>query len=196
MVRVNAADLATDTLDLLAGINTGLEKLSAETLKGMPALSWTDDKNIWFQAKNDIFTYNLDGSLARKNWFPEGAAHLDIHDKTPRRPTPATRASGSPSAGKELGVAQSEQDGIVYGESVHRQEFGINKGTFWSPSGRYLAFYRMDETMVTQYPIYILDSMPAQARNVRYPYAGAVSHHVTLGVFDTQTARNGIPANR
>ena len=41
---------------------------------------------------------------------------------------------------------------IVYGQSVHRNEFGIEKGTFWSPDGQLLAFYRMDQTMVTDYP--------------------------------------------
>ena len=29
---------------------------------------------------------------------------------------------------------------IVYGQSVHRNEFGIQKGTFWSPNGIRLAF--------------------------------------------------------
>jgi dipeptidyl-peptidase-4 len=33
---------------------------------------------------------------------------------------------------------------IVYGQAVHRNEWGINKGTFWSPDGQRLAFYRMD----------------------------------------------------
>ena len=58
------------------------------------------------------------------------------------------------------------------------------KGTFWSPNGAKLAFYKMDESMVTEYPIYVLDSMPATDRKIRYPYAGAVSHEVTVGVFD------------
>ncbi|MBK9339171.1 MAG: DPP IV N-terminal domain-containing protein [Lewinellaceae bacterium] len=189
LVRVNAADLATDTLDLLAGINAGLEKQGAEVLKGIPGISWTDEKNIWFQTKTAIYSYNLDGTLTRKNGFPEGAANLDIHEKTHQAAYTRDKGLWVNIGGKELDVAQSEQDGIVYGESVHRQEFGITKGTFWSPSGRYLAFYRMDERMVTQYPVYILDSMPAQARQVRYPYAGATSHHVTVGVYDTQTGQ-------
>jgi dipeptidyl-peptidase-4 len=189
LVRVHAADLATDTLDLLAGINVGLEKQGAEVLKGMPGIYWTDEKNIWFQTKTAIYSYNLDGTLTRKNGFPEGAANLDIHEKTHKAAYTRDKGLWVNIGGKELGVAQSEQDGIVYGESVHRQEFGISKGTFWSPSGRYLAFYRMDERMVTQYPVYILDSMPAQARQVRYPYAGATSHHVTVGVYDTQTGQ-------
>ena len=52
-------------------------------------------------------------------------------------------------------VTQLSKDGsreIVYGQSVHRDEFGIYKGTFWSPDGQHLAFYRMDQSMVTDYP--------------------------------------------
>ena len=48
-------------------------------------------------------------------------------------------------------VAQLTTDGsreIVYGQTVHRDEFGIYKGTFWSPDGNRLAFYRMDQSMV------------------------------------------------
>ena len=41
---------------------------------------------------------------------------------------------------------------IVYGQSVHRDEFGITGGLFWSPDGQKLAFYRMDQSMVTDYP--------------------------------------------
>lgn len=189
LVRVNAPDLATDTLDLLTGINAELAKQGSEPLKGIPALSWIDDKSVWFQSKSEVFTYQLNGALTRENWFPEGAEHLDIHDKTHHAAYTRDKGLWISIGGKELGVAQSEADGIVYGQSVHREEFGISKGTFWSPSGRYLAFYRMDERLVTPYPIYVLDSMPAQARQVRYPYAGAASHHVTLGVYDTQTGQ-------
>lgn len=38
---------------------------------------------------------------------------------------------------------------IRYGESVHRDEFGITKGTFWNNDGTLLAFYRMDQSMVS-----------------------------------------------
>lgn len=41
---------------------------------------------------------------------------------------------------------------IVYGETVHRNEFGINKGIFWSPDSSRVAFYRMDQSMVADYP--------------------------------------------
>ena len=58
--------------------------------------------------------------------------------------------------------------GIEY-QSVHREKFGILDGIFWSPSGKLLAFYRMDQTMVTEYPIMEIGNVPATARMIRYP---------------------------
>ena len=76
---------------------------------------------------------------------------------------------------------------IVYGQSVHRNEFGINKGTFWSPDGMRLAFYRMDQSMVTDYPQ--VDIFPREATHEpdKYPMAGMASHKVTVGVYDLQS---------
>jgi dipeptidyl-peptidase-4 len=75
----------------------------------------------------------------------------------------------------------------VYASSVHRDEFGINKGTFWSNSGTQLAFYRMDQSMVTDYPIINWTERPAKAEIIKYPMAGDKSHHVTVGVYNSST---------
>ena len=74
---------------------------------------------------------------------------------------------------------------IVYASSVHRDEFGIHKGTFWSNDGKQLAFYRMDQSMVTDYPIIDWTKYPAVNENIKYPMAGGKSHHVTVGVYNT-----------
>jgi dipeptidyl-peptidase-4 len=76
---------------------------------------------------------------------------------------------------------------IVYASSVHREEFGISKGTFWSNDGKKLAFYRMDQSMVTDYPIIDWSQFPAKNENIKYPMAGGKSHHVTLGVYNAET---------
>ncbi len=44
--------------------------------------------------------------------------------------------------GKHVTVAKSEGPGIVYGESVSRNEFNINEGWYVSPSARKIAFFR------------------------------------------------------
>ena len=78
---------------------------------------------------------------------------------------------------------------IVYGQSVHRDEFGITKGTFWSPDGQRLAFYRMDQSMVTDYPQVNIDPRVAELEPDKYPMAGMTSHEVTVGVYDLQTKK-------
>ena len=88
---------------------------------------------------------------------------------------------------------------IVYGQSVHRDEFGISKGTFWSPNGEKLAFYRMDQSMVTDYPQVDIpeigfdhpetQSCIATPAPDKYPMAGETSHKVTVGVFDCLTGK-------
>jgi dipeptidyl-peptidase 4 len=78
---------------------------------------------------------------------------------------------------------------IVYAASVHREEFGISKGTFWSNDGKKLAFYRMDQSMVTDYPVIDWTQRPAKAINIKYPMAGDKSHHVTVGVYNALTGK-------
>ncbi|MCE7923920.1 MAG: S9 family peptidase [Haliscomenobacteraceae bacterium CHB4] len=189
IVRVNAPDLAVDTLDLLPAINESLEALGKKPLDGMPKTTWADGDKLWFSTETEVFTYSLTEGLRLKNSRPKEAENIDFQEKT----LDIAYVTGDELRvnvnNKEMLVAKSEAEGIVYGKSVHRDEFGIFKGTFWSPSGRYLAFYRMDERMVTKYPIYVLDSMPAQVREIRYPYSGTTSHHVTVGVFDTQNGK-------
>ncbi|EGK01018.1 MULTISPECIES: S9 family peptidase [Dysgonomonas] len=91
------------------------------------------------------------------------------------------------SEGKETAVTNETNTGIVSGQSVHRNEFGINKGIFWSPAGNLLAFYRMDETMVTDYPLVDISARIAKLKNIKYPMAGMKSHHVTVGVYNPAT---------
>ncbi len=76
---------------------------------------------------------------------------------------------------------------IVYGRSVHRDEFGIHSGLFWSPDGMRIAFYRMDQSMVTDYPQVNLFPRIATNEPDKYPMAGETSHKVTVGVYDIAT---------
>ncbi len=91
--------------------------------------------------------------------------------------------------GKQRQLTTDGSREIVYGQSVHRNEFGITKGTFWSPDGQRLAFYRMDQSMVTDYPQVDLFARNAQHAPDKYPMAGMTSHQVTVGVYDLQTRK-------
>ncbi len=189
LVRVHAPDLRVDTLDVMPAINAALAARGADTLPGLPPVAWLDDRSFWFHTDKDVFVWDARKGVAWKNAIPEKAENVDFHEDTYHAAYTVGDELRLSIGGAEQTVARSEAEGIVYGKSVHREEFGIFKGTFWSAKGDKLAFYRMDESMVTPYAIYVLDSMPAQTRSIRYPYAGASSHHVTIGIYDTQTRK-------
>ena len=89
--------------------------------------------------------------------------------------------------GKEHQLTTDGSREIVYGSAVHRNEFGINKGTFWSPDSARLAFYRMDQSMVTDYPQVNIFPREATYEPDKYPMAGMNAHVVTVGVYDVNT---------
>jgi dipeptidyl-peptidase-4 len=89
--------------------------------------------------------------------------------------------------GKKHQLSTDGSREIVFGQSVHRNEFGIEKGTFWSPDGQRLAFYRMDQSMVADYPQVDIDPRIASYEPDKYPTAGETSHQVTVGVYDITT---------
>ncbi len=96
---------------------------------------------------------------------------------------------------------ETEEADIIYGQAVHRNEFGINKGMFWSPEGTFLAFYRMDESMVGDYPLVDISAREAKLNNIKYPMAGMASHEVRVGLYHIQSGqtiflKTGAPADR
>ena len=101
--------------------------------------------------------------------------------------------------GVEHQISNDASREILYGTSVHRDEFGWSKGTFWSPDGGKLLFTRMDQSMVSDYPQVIIpevDCQPEEGQSRiatpapdKYPMAGEKMHKVTLGVYDVKTGQ-------
>lgn len=78
---------------------------------------------------------------------------------------------------------------IVYGEPVHRNEFGISQGIFMSPDKTQFAFYRMNQTMVTDYPQVNTFERIALHSPDSYPMAGMASHKVTIGIYNIAASK-------
>ncbi|MDY4039008.1 MAG: DPP IV N-terminal domain-containing protein, partial [Prevotella sp.] len=91
--------------------------------------------------------------------------------------------------GKTVQLTKDGSRQIVYGQSVHRDEFGISKGLFWNGTGDKLAFYRMDQSMVADYPQVNIFNRIATCEPDKYPMAGETSHKVTIGIYDLKTQR-------
>ena len=91
--------------------------------------------------------------------------------------------------GKQTCVAESTDDQVTYGQTVSRDEFGITGGIFWSPSGSRLAFYRKDESRVTDFPLLDISTRTGSLKDIKYPMNGMESEEIALGIYDLASGR-------
>lgn len=192
---------SADTLDL-AGINFALKQYNGiqrptqaplPDLKAVPRIqSWKNERLFRFQSGQVVFLYDIKGRLLSAEHGVEGNMENQlVHEETGHIAYTLGQNVFIKFVGASpLQVTFDSTDGIVNGTAVHRNEFGIHSGLFWSDEGSRLAYYRMDESIVTQYPIYDIDKMPAQGNFVRYPFAGATSHQVTVWVYDSRSKKS------
>jgi dipeptidyl-peptidase-4 len=180
------AKKGTETLLIdLDMLNTGLHNNGFDSIKRLPSLDLFADNSCHFKVKGTYFTYDFSKHQLKKiNEIPEDAENVVFHEKSGNVAYTINNNLFCAVNGKSFQVTEDENPGIVNGQTVHRNEFGINGGIFWSPDGSKLAFYRKDETMVTNYPLVDVTKRVAEVENTKYPMAGMTSEEVTLGVYD------------
>jgi dipeptidyl-peptidase-4 len=172
----------------LNDLNSSLNKIDADTLRRLPSFNWIDDESGYFTAQGRVYLYHLSSKQIQElNHFPSEAANIDVEKNTRSVAYTINNNLYVAIQGRQVQLTNDQDPGIVNGQTVHRNEFGISKGTYWSPGGSYLAFYRKDETMVSDYPLVDTDERVAALNSIKYPMAGMASHEVTLGVFDAAT---------
>jgi dipeptidyl-peptidase 4 len=193
----------TDYANKAAKTTVAAIEIDGEKGKAMktPALKWLDKNNAWYMGDKKNVVLATPGTekwiTADMLTLPDNAERVTV-DKS--RKIAYTIDNNLWLWSKEKGKAQVTNEAnkdIVCGQSVHRDEFGIDGGIFFSPKGNYLAYYRMDQTMVKDYPIIKWDVTPAKVDLIKYPMAGGTSHEVTLCVYDpasgkTVTMQTGI----
>lgn len=161
--------------------------ISKNGFQKFPRYSWINNEIFQFNSGNSTWIYNVYSKKLIKTFeFPEKAENRDIHDSFAAY-TIDDDLYISQGLNKKTRVSADGGNGIVYGKAVHRFEFGISKGTFWSPKNSFLAFYKKDESMVTDYPLVdAINEKPAKSNNIKYPMAGMKSHHVQIGIYNVQ----------
>ena len=133
--------------------------------------NWENKKTVWTQSCEGETTADWNKASRAVAYVKDNQLYVRDADNKEHQLT----TDGSPS--------------VVYGSAVHRNEFGITTGTFWSPDGKKLAFYRMDQSKVTDYPQVDIDTRIATCKPDKYPMAGGNTHHVTVGVYDLSTGQ-------
>ncbi len=152
LMRGAATDATPERILSLEELNRTLP--DSLKLRGIPSIEWTSANTFRFLHKGSMYSYNTaSAALNTQAVLLAGAANEDVHAATGRVAFTVENDLfiAQPNSGKASRVTNDGADGIVNGQSVHRQEYGISKGTFWSHTGDLLAFYHMDETMVSIY---------------------------------------------
>lgn len=188
LYRGNAEKDKAQILLPLTELNAALKLRKEDTLSSFPMMEWEDVNSFTFKASKKRWLW----ITALKTLEPKALENLpdEAENKDKKRGMIAYTMNNNLylwNAGKVYPISKDGSDDLVYGQSVHRNEFGINKGTFWSNSGNALAFYRMDQKMVKNYPITDYSVKPAKENLIKYPMSGDSSHHVTIGVFNLKS---------
>ena len=140
-----------------------------------------------------ILSRELSPQMPVYSWFKEGKGYVAIADSIPESPEAKydeyCEKNGlylhDNATGENIAVAVDDNPDIVYGQVVSRNEFGIYKGTFWSPDSTRLAFYRKDESKVTAFPLLDIRSRTGKLVPLKYPMAGMDSEILRLCIYET-----------
>lgn len=186
LMKGTAGSDKRDTILTMDNFNKKLAEMKMQPSMLFPSIEWTNENTFRILKDDTLLAYNSStGKLTFVNNIDKDAELVEIN----RRNGDAAFTKGNNLYLKLVGheavqITNDTNKDIVNGQAVHRNEFGIDKGIFWSPSASLLAFYRMDQTMVTDYPLVDINEHPAKVENIKYPMAGQVSHQVTIGIYN------------
>lgn len=189
LLRTTVPQMKADTLIRLSEINKQL--FPKDPLKTLPEIKWLHKGQGYFSSKGEYFlAEEKNGAWSFRKWqsLPENAENVHIENKSRQIAyTVDNNLYLKDNYGNNQKITDDTDKNILNGQSVHRNEFGIDGGIFFSPKGNFLAFYRMDQRMVNNYPIIDWSVTPALNKDIKYPMAGGTSHEVTLGVYNPVT---------
>jgi len=176
----------------LEAINETLKKNSIPEMKYISDYEWNSLDLLRIESGDYLVVLNIKtGAIDHKVKFEKDAKNKNyLKVANSAAFTVANNLFVANKDGKTIQITNDKNEGIVNGDAyVHRQEFGINNGIFWSPNGNYIAFYRKDETMVADYPLVDVTTRIASLKNYKYPMAGETSEQVALGVYNIKTGK-------
>jgi dipeptidyl-peptidase-4 len=179
---------SVDTVLRLKDLNKATDN---DKRKSLPSLKWLDKGLVYFIDANEVFEGVATGDGYKwRSWvkLPADAENITI-DKSRNIAYTVKNNLWLYTRDKKTIELTKDQENVINGQSVHRNEFGIDGGIFFSPQGNYLAYYHMDQTMVADYPIINWLETPATIKMDKYPMAGGKSHEVTLRVYNPTTGK-------
>ena len=192
LVKATAPSDKTAVWVSLQDINSALEAKGKKAVKVFPTIThWTSNQSFCAMASGNIIHYDIaKKQIDQVIETPEDAENIEYDYKHAKMAYTIENDLYVLFFGKEAKRVNEEQPKEVkFGHVPHRVEFGIDNGSYWSPTGKSLAFYRMDESMVDNYPIVDVTTRIATLENEKYPMAGLTSHQVKVGAYNTESGK-------
>jgi len=197
-------NLNNDNITTLCNIYDVNKHLGNDTIRYFNDIHWLDDDKFYQNYASMVYVYDTKQQIVTEKYIlPATAEHVFYHNDAKKVAfTNANNVELLDNDYNTTKITTETNEYVVCGSDyTHRQEFGIDKGIFWSPQGNYIAFYRKDETMVADYPNIDYTTFPATLINIKYPMAGQTSEEVTLGVYNineksTVFLKTGLPKDQ
>lgn len=187
MMSASTTDSKAKELVTLTEVNTAL----GTKLKSFTGLEWIDSSSILLSESGKYYAYNLllkSGMLLQETnetfenqTFDAKKQNLAFTEKNNLYFFNKNK--------EKITVTNESNEGIVSGQSIARNEFGINNGIFWSPKASFLAFYQKDQREVTDYPLLDINETPGKLINLKYPMIGQKSEKPRVGIYNLATGK-------
>ncbi|MDR0368835.1 MAG: S9 family peptidase [Bacteroidales bacterium] len=190
LVKATAPSDKTTVWVTSSDIHSALEAKGEKATRGFPTIVyWTSKESFYAMANGKIIHYDIaKKQIDNVMETPENAENIEYDYKHAQMAyTIGNDLYVTPFGKDAKRVNQEQVDEVKFGHAPHRVEFGIENGCYWSPSGKNLAFYRMDESMVDDYPLVNTTTRIAALQNEKYPMAGLTSHQVKVGIYNAES---------
>ncbi|MDP1728344.1 MAG: DPP IV N-terminal domain-containing protein [Bacteroidota bacterium] len=218
LIVEKAETLVKDTLLTIDEFSMVVRNLlkNEKPITKFPAITWINTSAFRFLYNNSCYFFDLNGkTISLLASAPKEAEDLDFEPLTNKlaytinnnlfvnvngkpEDVPVITTDGQVVNKKDM-ITNDGTYGIVNGKAVHRNEFGINKGTFFSPKGTRIAYYKLYEGMVPDYKLMEINSndsnhknltRPTSFQSIKYPMAGNKSHEAHVYIYDFARKRN------
>jgi dipeptidyl-peptidase-4 len=187
MMSASTTDSKAKELITLTEVNAAL----GTKLKNFSGLEWIDANTVLISVNGKYYSYSLTSKsgktiqetpeTAENQTFDSGKHNLAFTEKNNLYFFNKDKA--------KITVTNEANEGIVSGQSIARNEFGINNGIFWSPKSSYLAFYQKDQSEVADYPLLDINETPGKLVNLKYPMIGQKSEKPRVGIYNLATGK-------
>ncbi len=160
---------------------------------GRKVVLFTDSQPVWRARTRGLFwVFDLDArtlvpASRRPGWqmfaklSPDGTRIAFVRDHDLWLTDLAT--------GEERQLTSDGSETIINGTTdwVYEEELNLRDAFRWSPDGRRIAYWQLDQSPVPEFPIVDETSVYPRILSLRYPKAGAANSTVRVGSLDLET---------